>query len=111
MALQGPVATTAAHLQVADDDDFAGFSDDEEETTAIEAPAQQRKRGRPPKNMPEPKRQRATPSGGPAAATVGVGIASQGAVGTQVAVGATGQTTRSGRHVKLTEKAADARRA
>jgi hypothetical protein len=31
MALQGPVAATAAHLQAAEDDDFAGFSDDEED--------------------------------------------------------------------------------
>lgn len=73
---------------------------------------QPKKRGRPPKNkeaaVPEPKRQRATPGGGPPAATIGVGIASQRLVGTQVAVDGTGQTTRSGRHVKLTKKAAEA---
>ncbi|EAQ92419.1 predicted protein [Chaetomium globosum CBS 148.51] len=82
------------------------------ETAAVEAPAQPRKRGRPPKNKetaaPEPKRQRATPSRGPPAGTIGVGIASQGGVRTQVVVGATGKTTRSGRQVQLTKKAAEA---
>jgi pyruvate/2-oxoglutarate dehydrogenase complex dihydrolipoamide acyltransferase (E2) component len=73
------------------------------------APAPQpRKRGRPPKNKttaaPEPKRQRATPKEGPPAAVVGVGIASQ----AQATVGEGGQTTRSGRQVRLTKKAAEA---
>ncbi|KAK0746998.1 hypothetical protein B0T18DRAFT_429850 [Schizothecium vesticola] len=62
----------------------------------MEAPAPApKRRGRPPKNkeaaVPEPKRQRATPGGGPPAATIG--------------------TTRSGRQVKLTKKAAEAGRA
>lgn len=64
-----------------------------------EAPAPQpKKRGRPPKNkntVPEPKRQRATPKEGPLTAVVGVGI--------------TLQTTRAGRQVRLTDKAAAAR--
>jgi len=33
MALQGPVTVMAAHLQAADDDDFARFSDDEKDPT------------------------------------------------------------------------------
>lgn len=61
--------------------------------------------------MPEPKRQRVTPGGGPPAATIGVGIALQRVVGIQVAVDGTGQITRSGRQVKLTKKAAEAGRA
>ncbi|KAK0742610.1 hypothetical protein B0T18DRAFT_413366 [Schizothecium vesticola] len=69
-----------------------------------EAPVPQpKKRGRPPKDkntVPDPKRQRATPKEGPLAAVVGVGIASQ------ATVGQGGQTTRSGRQVRLTKKAA-----
>ena len=60
---------------------------------------------------PKPKRQRTTPAEAPPAAVVGVGMASYGAVGTQGAGGTTGQITRSGRHVKLTNKAAEARKA
>ncbi|KAK0741425.1 hypothetical protein B0T18DRAFT_420130, partial [Schizothecium vesticola] len=68
------------------------------------APSQPKKRGRPPKEQGGRR-------GGPPAATIGVGIALQRVVGTQVAVDGTGQTTRSGRQVKLTKKAAEAGRA
>ncbi|KAK0740088.1 hypothetical protein B0T18DRAFT_332286 [Schizothecium vesticola] len=82
-------------------------------------PPQPKKRGRPPKNKetaamaapePKPKRQRKTPGEAPPTAVGSVGIASQGVVGTKAAVGTTGQTTRSGRQVKLTEKAVGARK-
>jgi hypothetical protein len=106
LSSSGPRQSTQEPLFQAVQDEA---KDGAQEEAQEEAPAPQpRKRGRPPKNKttaaPEPKRQRATPKEGPPAAVVGVGIASQ----AQATVGEGGQTTRSGRQVRLTKKAAEA---
>ena len=97
MALQGPDSAAVARLR----------ADDKQFRRVLRLEPLLRRRRAP---EPKPKRQRKTPREVPPAAVSNVGIASQGVVGTQAAVGTTGQTTRSSRQVKLTEKATVARK-